>query len=246
MPGRKFLSPFAPYLLFAGFSVFALSCAAASLYKLGMGTPIRVTIVEDDIAYRNALATILAGTPGFSCGAVHASAEIALCVGLDEPTDVTLVDIQLPGLSGIDFVRKFKQHNPEALVMMLTVVEDTEKIFQALRAGANGYILKRTRPSEILDAILEVVEGGAPMSRAIARKVLQYFHTPSRPGGKLPVLTDREREVLAQLATGESFKQIAGNLQLGLETVRTHLRSVYRKLHVHSRSEALMKYLGQT
>jgi DNA-binding NarL/FixJ family response regulator len=209
-----------------------------------MGAPIKVTIIEDDAAYRNALATILKGTPGFACAGLHPNAESALAMASEAPADVTLVDIQLPGLSGIEFVRMFKQRNPEALVVMLTVFEDAERIFRALRAGANGYILKRTQPSELLDSIYEVVDGGAPMSRAIARKVLQHFHAPSEPDPTLPALTGRESEILAHLTTGRTLKEISGSLNLALETVRTHLRSVYRKLHVHSRTEAVVKYLG--
>jgi DNA-binding NarL/FixJ family response regulator len=215
---------------------------------LVMAAPIGITIVEDDIAYRNALATILKGTPGFSCDGVYANAETALGAMAGRVSDVTLVDIHLPGLSGIEFVRKVKRQHPGALMVMLTVVEDAEQIFQALRAGANGYILKRTAPSGILDHIREVMEGGAPMSRAVARKVLQHFHAPARAGVKstgLSTLTTREGEVLVQLATGQTQKEIAEGLHMAPETVRTHLRSVYRKLHVHSRTEAVIKYLGQ-
>ena len=207
--------------------------------------PIRVTIVEDDAAYRNSLATILRGTPGFLCSGVYPNAEEALCLALEKPADVTLVDIRLPGLSGIDFVRRFKPHCPEALVMMLTFVEDADQIFQSLMAGASGYVLKSTPPSAILDAIREVAQGGGPMSRGVARKVTQYFHRLPEPSPALPNLTGREREVLAQFATGRTLKEIGADLHLAPETVRTHVRSIYRKLHVHSRAQAVGKYLRE-
>jgi DNA-binding NarL/FixJ family response regulator len=206
-------------------------------------TPIKVTIIEDDTAYRNSLATILKGTPGFQCGGTYTSAEEALSSMSGKPADVTLVDIRLPGLSGIEYVRAFKQAHPAAAVIMLTFVEDGDQIFQSLMAGANGYILKSTPPSSILDAIRETVEGGGPMSRVIARKVLQYFHRLPKPAAKLPSLTPRECEVLAQFATGQTLKEIGASLHLSQETVRTHVRSIYRKLNVHSRAAAVGKYL---
>jgi DNA-binding NarL/FixJ family response regulator len=206
--------------------------------------PIRVAIIEDDAPYGEALAAILKGTPGFACAGLYPTAE-NLLARAEDPADVTVADINLPGLSGIDFVRQFKGKHPDALILMLTVFEDAELIFQSLKAGANGYLLKSTHPAAILEAITEVVAGGAPMSRTIARKVLGYFHAQTPPAPGLPELTDRERDVLARMATGLALKEIADALGLGYETVRTHLRSIYRKLHVHSRAEAVVKYLRQ-
>ena len=202
---------------------------------------ITVSIIEDDAAYREALAAVLRGTPGHACDAVYANAEDALATLDRKPADVTLVDISLPGLSGIEFVRQFKARHPGALAIMLTVVEDTERLFQSLTAGADGYLLKSTPPAAILQGIEEVVKGGAPMSWAIARKVLRHFHKLGGPHQELQSLTAREREVLEQLATGQALKLISDALGVSLETVHTHLRSIYRKLHVHSRGEAVAK-----
>jgi DNA-binding NarL/FixJ family response regulator len=202
---------------------------------------IRVSIIEDDAAYREALATVLRGTPGYACVAVHANAEDAIA-NLDcNPADVTLVDISLPGLSGIEFLRRFKARHPEALAVMLTVFEETEQIFRSLSAGADGYLLKSTPLAAILQGIGEVARGGAPMSGAIARQVLRYFHKSGGPRRELLSLTRREREVLEQLATGQPLKLVSASLGVSLETLHSHLRSIYRKLHVHSRSEAVAR-----
>jgi len=159
--------------------------------------------------------------------------------------DVVLVDISLPGASGIECVRRLKRLRPEIHILMFTVHEDSERIFQSLRAGASGYILKRSLPAEILEAIHEVASGGAPMTPAVARRVLLHFHQNSVATEELEQLTSREGEVLHHLSTGYTAKEIAANLHISFETVRNHIKSIYTKLQVNSRAEAVVKYLGR-
>jgi DNA-binding NarL/FixJ family response regulator len=203
--------------------------------------PIAVSIVEDDAAYREALVVVLNGAAGFRCSSAHANAEDALLRLPALAPDVVLVDIQLPGASGIDFVSRLQVSVPKTLPIMLTVYDDAERIFQALAAGAHGYVLKSASPAEILEHLRDVMAGGAPMSRAIARKVIHSFHLPADTSNQLATLTPREREVLDQIATGYTQKEIADQLKVGVETVRSHLKSTYAKLHVNSRAEALAK-----
>jgi DNA-binding NarL/FixJ family response regulator len=156
-----------------------------------------------------------------------------------------LMDINLPGMSGIDCVEKLKAIDPSLPIVMLTVFEDTDKIFKALVAGACGYLVKRTPPEEILAAIKEVHRGGAPMSTQIARKVVQSFHKMGLSPKDTENLTDRETQILEGLAKGYLCKEIADNLGISLETVRTHMKKIYEKLHVRSRTQAVLKYLGK-
>jgi DNA-binding NarL/FixJ family response regulator len=205
---------------------------------------IRVALVEDDASIRRALEIILGGAPGFECVGAYASAEEALSRLVDQAPDVVLMDIQLPRMSGVACVRQLKERCPEVQVLMLTVFEDDELVFESLAAGATGYLLKRTPPADLLEAIAEIRRGGSPMSGYIARKVVQSFHKRvPRTGEHLP-LTHREREILQQLAQGARYKEIADTLSISLDTVRTHLRRIYEKLHVHSRTEAVVKFLG--
>jgi DNA-binding NarL/FixJ family response regulator len=203
---------------------------------------IRVSLVEDDEGLRTSLISLLEGTPGFRCVSAYGTAESAV---LDIPVkmpDVTLMDINLPGASGIEAVRKIKSAKPDLLVLMLTVYEDSTKIFQALQAGASGYLLKMTPPDEILRAIRDVHRGGAPMSAQIARKVVQSFH--AAPGAEPDLqLTDREEEILQALSRGGLYKEIAYDLEISVDTVHNHLRKIYQKLHVRSRTEAVVKFL---
>src|SRR5205823_2277962 len=205
--------------------------------------PIKVSIVEDNDRVRESLTSLIDGARGFRCAGAHRSAEAALRLIPEEKPDVVLMDIHLPRLSGIDCVRKFKVIAPDLLIIMLTAYEDDDLIFQALKAGANGYLIKQTPPSEILSAIQEVHEGGAPMSSNIARKVIQSFHQ-TEPG-VLPAesLSPREREILDLLARGYMNKEIAESLSIAFQTVHTHVRNIYSKLHVRSRTEAVAKYL---
>jgi DNA-binding NarL/FixJ family response regulator len=206
---------------------------------------IRVALVEDDSSIRNALAIVLNGAPGFECVGTFPSAEDALARLAGTAPQVVLMDIQLPRMSGVDCLRKLKEQQPEVQILMLTVFEDDELVFDSLTAGATGYLLKRTPPAEILEAIAEVRRGGSPMSSYIARKVVQSFQRSRQaPGDHLP-LSEREREILGRLAKGFRYKEIAEALGISLDTVRTHLRRIYEKLHVHSRTEAVLKFLGR-
>src|SRR5439155_4835911 len=205
--------------------------------------PIKVSIVEDNDRVRESLTSLIDGTRGFRCVGAHRSAEAALKLLPDEIPDVVLMDIHLPRLSGIDCVRKVKALGPDLLVLMLTAYEDDDIIFQALKAGANGYLIKRTPPSEILAAIKEVHEGGAPMSSNIARKVIQSFHQTGPNESPTETLSPREREILDLLSKGYMNKEIADALSIAFQTVHTHVRNIYDKLHVRSRTQAVAKYL---
>jgi DNA-binding NarL/FixJ family response regulator len=215
--------------------------------------PIQVALVEDDPNLRANLTTMLNSSAGFECQAAYPTGEAALRGIPDNRPDVVLMDINLPGMLGTDCVRQLRDLAPNLPVLMLTVYEDSEQIFKSLMSGATGYLLKRTSKDKLLDAIREVDAGGAPMSRQIARRVVQYFQKvnelPKAVQNQNPAvvvnLTDREKEVLAALAKGYAYKEIADHLKISFETVRTHLRTIYEKLHVHSRTEAVLKYLGR-
>jgi len=205
--------------------------------------PVKVSIVEDNDRVRESLASLIEGARGFRCVGSHRSAEAALKLVPEEKPNVVLMDINLPRLCGIDCVRKLKAIEPDLLVLMLTAYEDDDLIFQALKAGANGYLVKQTPPSEILAAIQEVHEGGAPMSSNIARKVIQSFHSAGPSQSPTETLSPREREILDLLARGYTNKEIADLLSIAFQTVHTHVRNIYSKLHVRSRTEAVAKYL---
>jgi DNA-binding NarL/FixJ family response regulator len=205
---------------------------------------INVSIVEDSDRIRESLAALIDGAPGFRCRASYESAEAALRgLPLDKP-DVVLMDINLPRMSGIECARALKAKFPTLQIVMLTVFEDAEMVFESLRAGACGYLLKRTPPHKLLEAIDEVHKGGSPMSANIARKVVATFQEQAKKAVETAQLTPREDEILGQLAKGLSYKEIADKLSIGLETVRTHIRSIYEKLQVRSRTEAVVKFLG--
>jgi DNA-binding NarL/FixJ family response regulator len=194
---------------------------------------------------------MLNGTPGFACAGAYPDGITALKHIPGLKPDVVLMDINLPGMLGTECVRELRTRAPGIPVLMLTVYDDTEQIFKSLMAGATGYLLKRTPQDKLLDAIREIVSGGAPMSRQIARRVVGFFQelkqVPAsiRPGVEMKGVTEREEQVLASLAEGHSYKEIADKLNISFETVRTHIRSIYEKLHVHSRTEAVLKYLGR-
>ena len=206
-------------------------------------TALRVSVVEDDEDIRSHLAQLIARAKGFRLAGQYASAEDALEHIPRSPPDVVLMDINLPGMKGTQCVRELKQVLPSLLVVMLTVYEDSELIFDSLRAGASGYLLKRTPSARILEAIREVHEGGSPMNSHIARKVVQFFNQIPKPAPELQTLSEREREVLDHLARGRLYKEIGESLGISLDTVRKHLQSIYQKLHVHSRTEAVVKFL---
>ena len=207
---------------------------------------ISVSIVDDEKDLRESIATFINGSPGFRCISTYGSAQAAL-QGLpaDRP-NVVLMDIKMAGMTGIECVARLKQLIPDVQTVMLTVYEDTEQIFNALSAGASGYLLKRSKPSKLLEAIREVHEGGSPMSSSIARKVVASFQKSGTPGEKPPNhphLSPREEAVLNLLAKGYPYKQIADELGISIDTIRTYLRRIYEKLHVQSRTEAVAKYL---
>jgi DNA-binding NarL/FixJ family response regulator len=209
-----------------------------------MNKPIRVSIVDDEVDLRENIAGFVDAAKGFKCVSVHSSAEEALAHLPKEKPDVVLMDINLGGMSGIECVLHLKPLMRDTQVVMLTVFEDTEKIFSALAAGASGYLLKRMPPEKLLEAIREVVEGGSPMSAPIARKVVQSLQT-HRPAGvdETAELSPREREVLDGLAEGQAYKQIADKLNVSIHTVRNYIRRIYEKLHVRTSAEAVAKYL---
>jgi len=202
-----------------------------------------VSIVEDDEDIRSNLAQLIRKAPDFRLVSEHASAEEALARIPSAPPDVVLMDINLSRLSGIECTRRLKAKLPQLQILMLTIYEDSDQIFQSLRAGAGGYLLKRTPSAKILESIREVHAGGSPMNSHIARKVVQFFNQISQPAPHLELLSEREKDVLALLSRGQLYKQIADNLGITLDTVRKHLQSIYQKLHVHSRTEAVVKYL---
>lgn len=204
---------------------------------------IRVSIIEDSQGTRESLKALLECTPGLQCVGAHANAEAALRQIPAEKPDVALVDINLPGMSGIECVARLKESMPETQILILTTYDQDDLIFESLRAGANGFLLKNMPPSELMQAIVQVHAGGSPMSMRIARKVVKYFQN-LRPPAQVEVLTKREQEILALLAKGYLNKEIADRLGVTLSTVRAHLYTVYEKLHVHSRTQAVIKFLG--
>ena len=208
---------------------------------------ITVSIVDDESKLRESIATFVNGSSGFKCVSSYGSAAAALKnLPIDNP-DVVLMDINLGEISGIECVEKLKAQFPEMQILMLTVYEDTEKIFRALAAGANGYLLKRSTPTKLLAAIREVHGGGSPMTSSIARKVVASFQKQKRgadaTGEKTGQLSPREQAVLEGLAKGWTYKQLASELDISIDTIRTYIRRIYEKLHVQSRTEAVAKYL---
>jgi len=204
---------------------------------------ITVAIVEDNRSFRDKLADYLNETPGFHCVCACDSAEDAIKMIPRLLPDVVLMDIHLPNMSGVECTRKLKEIYPSAQILILTVYEDNDRIFGALKAGASGYLLKRADPSSILLAIQEVRQGGAPMSSQIARRVVQSFLETTIGTIKEQKLSQREEEILQQLAKGYSTKEIADRSSISVNTVRTHLQHIYEKLHVRSRTEAILKFL---
>ena len=205
---------------------------------------IRVAIVEDNKTILENLARFIRATPDFQCVCTCGTAEEALQMLPAHQVEVVLMDIQLPKLSGIECTARLKRLLPSVQIIMITVYEDTERISAALRAGACGYLLKRCTPEELISAIREVRQGGAPMSREIARKVIVSFQEPVTTAAEVEGLSPREREILELLAEGFPNKQIADRVGLTDGTVRWHLRHVYNKLHVRSRTEAALKFLS--
>ena len=205
-----------------------------------------VCIVEDSLELSESVVKYIDGTPGFRCLGAYSTAEDALIEIPKKNPRIVLMDINLPKMSGIQCVERLKEIAPAIQVVMLTVYEDSDQVFQALAAGACGYLLKSTQPTKLIEALEEVIRGGSPMSSHIARKVVQSFKTPARAAVSTETLSQREQEVLEYLSKGWPYKQIATSMSISMDTVRTYIRRIYEKLHVNSRTEAVVKYLGQT
>jgi DNA-binding NarL/FixJ family response regulator len=204
---------------------------------------IAVSIVEDDRGTREKLMEVLGGAPALNCLHAYPNAEEAVRGVPADPPDVVLMDINLPGRSGIECVGELKTRLPKLQILMLTTYEDSKLIFDSLRAGASGYLLKNMPPAEVIQAIEQVSAGGSPMSMNIARKVVNYFQQIKEAPVQLDVLSKREHEILALLAKGYLYKEIADQLGISTGTVRVHLHAVYEKLHVSSRTQAVVKFL---
>ena len=206
-------------------------------------TSIRVAIIEDQLTTREALRVLLDGSPGFQVAGAFGSMEEALPRLDGSPPDVVLVDIGLPGMSGIEGIRRMREGHPDLLLLVLTVYEDDERIFEAMCAGACGYLLKRSPLPRLLESIREVIDGGAPMSPEVARRVIRLFRDIRPPARADYELTAHELRLLKLLAEGHSYRTAATELGVSAHTVSFHLRSIYDKLQVHSKSEAVSKAL---
>jgi DNA-binding NarL/FixJ family response regulator len=209
-----------------------------------MNAPITVALVDDDDAVRESWAALIDNSGTARCVAGYRCAETSIRHLPSNPPHVVLMDINLPKMSGIAATARLKTLRPDLCVIMLTTFDDNELIFGALRAGACGYLLKRCTPASLLEAIHEAHRGGAPMSSEIARQVVRFFHAKEEPAAPASVLTARERELLSLLAKGRHYKEIASQLGISVDTVRSHIRRIYERLHVHSRTEAVMRYLA--
>lgn len=207
--------------------------------------PVTIAIVEDDDALRDSLVDIIETSPGWKFVAAFPDGETALEVLSQSPVSVVLMDIQLPGMSGIECVGKLAVSQPDIQILMVTVYDNSDRIYDALAAGASGYLLKRDIPTKLLAALDDLVAGGSPMSSAIARKVVRHFKKELSNRNQDLNLTPRETQILDLLSKGALYKEISWDLGIGVETVRTHLHKIYGKLHVRTRTEAVVKYLGR-
>ncbi len=208
---------------------------------------IKVVVVEDDNEIREGLRILIDGTEGYSCVDTYSECTSMFKNIVNNDPDILLMDIGLPGINGIEGIKKVKVILPEITILVLTVYEENELIFDALCAGASGYLIKKTPPSKLLEAIKEAHNGGSPMSSHIARKVIESFQKKGNNVDKRNqyVLTKREKEILGGLVEGNNFKAIADSLFISVETVRFHFRNIYKKLHVHSQSEAVVKAIKE-
>jgi DNA-binding NarL/FixJ family response regulator len=200
-----------------------------------------LAVIEDDQTIRSYLAEQIQQHISIERFVSFANAESALAELTVNPVDIALFDVQLPGMSGIDCIQRLKIIHPKMQMMMLTVYDNTETIFNALKAGASSYILKSTPPQKVIEAIVDLSQGGSPISSQIARKVIEAFHVKEKSNEHFQLLSRREKEILEQLAQGFRYKEIADKLFISIETVRTHVRKIYEKLQVNSRIEALKK-----
>ncbi len=218
----------------------------AFTFAAPMATVIKVAIVEDARDIRESLQTLIAGMPGFGCTGAYETAEVAIAAIPESIPDVVLMDINLPGINGVEAVRQLKERFPTLKFLMCTVFKDDENIFQSLRAGAGGYILKSSSSQKILDAIRELYEGGAPMTATIAKQVIDSFHKhPTDVVLKHAELTTRELEILQLLSRGLLCKEVADRLKLSTQTIRNHCANIYQKLQVNTRLEAINIVFGR-
>ncbi len=208
---------------------------------------IKVAIVEDNKTIREGLKLLIDGTEGYSCVGDYTICEDLISELSELDVDVILMDIDLPGISGIEGMKRIKQISTDYTILILTIYDENELIFEALCAGASGYLVKKTPPAKLLEAIKDAYEGGAPMTSNIARKVVDFFQKtqPIQKKEESFQLTKREKEVLAGLVNGSSYKAIADSLNISVDTVRFHFRNIYKKLHVHSQSEAVVKAIKE-
>jgi DNA-binding NarL/FixJ family response regulator len=207
---------------------------------------VTVSIVEDKAGTREGLISLFSRSEGITCLRAYANGEDAVRGIAEERPQVAVVDINLPGMSGIECVERLKKVYPELHVLMLTTYEESDLIFNSLRAGANGYLLKNMPAEELVLAVKQVHAGGAPMSMQIARKVVAHFHQLKQAPDDMYQLSHRENEILRLLAKGCLYKEIADQLGISMSTVRTHIHAVYEKLHVQTRTEAVIKFLGRS
>lgn len=205
----------------------------------------KVSIVEDHAGTRINLLKVLQSAPELNCLFGYPDGETALREIPKNVPDVVLMDIRLPGMSGIECVARLKEKLPDLAVLILTTYEESDLIFDSLRAGATGYLLKNMPPNELITAVVQARSGGSPLSMRIARKIVGHFQEIKKPVAETDSLTKREQEILSLLAKGLLYKEIADQLQISINTVRVHIQKVYEKLHVHSRSQAIMRFLGK-
>jgi len=210
-----------------------------------MKDQISVSIVEDMADVRQKIKSMIEESEEFICLSTYSNAENALEELPALKPDIVLMDINLPGMNGIECIKKVKKKCPQIQFMMFTIYENSEQIYEALAAGASGYLLKKTPPEKILKALKELYEGGAPMSAHIARKVVTFFQKESSSANDSSLLSNREKEVLALLSKGFLYKEISDQLFISTGTVRQHIHKIYEKLHVQNRTEAINKFYGR-
>ena len=201
---------------------------------------VKIWLIEDNNAFRSVIARVLNDIDGFECTACYSTCEAALEALSHQQPDIILLDVELPGMNGIEGIREIKRRSPGTHVIMLTVFDDQEKIFKAIGAGASGYLLKTSTEEKIAEAVREVISGGVAMNQQVARSVWEMFAEMAAPGTDYK-LTGREKEILAAMVQGLGNKEIAGQLSMSYHTVDTHLRSIYHKLGVNTRSGAVAK-----
>lgn len=225
------------------YTIVTLAFVISVVTSIEATVPIQVVIVEDDEEIRANLTHRIGSSSGFRLLGAYSNAESAVSDLPQHKPDVVLMDINLPGMDGVECVRALKPKIPNAQFIMLTVYEDNNRLFASLMAGASGYLLKRTSPAKLLQSIREAYTGGSPMTPQIARRLVQHFQRIPEPVSEFEKLAPREKEVLDQLSKGFRYKEIVDNLGISHGTLHSYIRNIYEKLHVHSRTEAVVKYL---